>query len=158
MKKKQIEDLVKLVQKEAQKAVESGDSPFGAVLIDRNGTVIAKARNTQYSSNDPTAHAEINLLRKAAKKLNRVRFKGYRIVTNGASCPMCASACLKSQIYHFYYGADHEKTMVPTISLIKLSKLAKNKVSVYPNILKESCTQQILDARKKLGRRPKATQ
>ena len=114
--------------------------------------VIAKAHNTQYSSNDPTGHAELNLLRKAATKLKTIRFNGYRIVSNAESCPMCASALIRSHIRHFYYGADQEASVDPTISLKRIAKQARRKIYVNSGILKDSCIKQIAEARKKLGK------
>jgi len=101
----QIEALIELAQEEVEKAVEAGNPPSGAVLTDSQGKVIVTAHNTQNSSNDPTAHAEINLLRQAANILGRLTFEGYMLFCNAESCSMCMSACIKAKIKHFYYGA-----------------------------------------------------
>ena len=69
MNQKVKEKLMRLAMSEADKAFREGNSPFGAVLADLEGNVIATAYNTTNNDIDPTAHAEINLIRKITKKL-----------------------------------------------------------------------------------------
>src|SRR6185436_1602081 len=76
------ERLVRLAMAQAAKAIDRGDAPFGAVLADADGRVLAKASNRQVSRHDPTAHGEITLLRVAARRLGRLTFEGLRVVTN----------------------------------------------------------------------------
>ena len=139
MNKKTKEELIEFAQKEAAKAVVKGNRLFGTVLTDSKGKVIVTAHNTQNSSIDPTAHAEINLLRKASKKLKTTHLKGCRIFSNVEPCSMCMTACIKAQIRHFYYGASHEDVA---------KKKGKKKIYIYSNILKDSCVKQIRKGRK----------
>lgn len=100
-------DIMKLGIEEARKTMNEGfGGPFGAVIVDSNYNVIAVASNTVLKDNDPTAHAEINAIRKACKKLNTHDLTGYKIYATGYPCPMCLSAIIWSNIKEVYYGTD----------------------------------------------------
>lgn len=141
------QNLMRLAQKEADKAIEKGNSPFGAILTDSQGNIIAKAHNTQISSSDPTAHAEINLIRKAGKKLNTMFLDNLHIFSNAESCSMCMSACVKRKIRHYYFGAPCEKSMDPFITPLDIVKKSKIKLKIETGILKDECVRQIKIAR-----------
>lgn len=79
--------------------------PFGAVIV-RDGEVIAISSNSVLKDNDPTAHAEINAIREACKKLGTYDLSGCAIYTTGYPCPMCISAIIWANIKDVYYGAD----------------------------------------------------
>lgn len=100
-------DIMKLGIEEARKTMNEGfGGPFGAVIVDSNYNVIAVASNTVLKDNDPTAHAEINAIRKACKKLNTHDLTGYKIYATGYPCPMCLSAIIWANIKEVYYGTD----------------------------------------------------
>lgn len=100
-------DIMKLGIEEARKTMNEGfGGPFGAVIVDSNYNVIAVASNTVLKDNDPTAHAEINAIRKACKKLNTHDLTGYKIYATGYPCPMCLSAIIWSNIKEVYYETD----------------------------------------------------
>ncbi len=149
------QNLIRLAQKEADKAVKKGNSPFGAVLTNSQGNIIAKAHNTQRSSNNPTAHAEINLLRKAGKKLNTMFLNGLRLFSNAESCSMCMSASVKRKIRHYYFGAPCEKSMDPFITPFDIAKKSKIKLHIETGILKNECVKQIRIARREKRKRNK---
>ncbi len=77
--------------------------PFGAVII-KNNQIIAKSRNTVLKSNDPTAHAEVNAIRKACKKLKTHDLTDCILYTTCEPCPMCLSAIIWSNIKEVYYS------------------------------------------------------
>lgn len=79
--------------------------PFGAVIV-RDGEVIAISSNSVLKDNDPTAHAEINAIREACKKLGTYDLSGCAIYTTGYPCPMCISAIIWANIKDVYYGTD----------------------------------------------------
>ena len=80
-------DIMKLGIEEARKTMNEGfGGPFGAVIVDSNYNVIAVASNTVLKDNDPTAHAEINAIKKACKKLNTHDLTGYKIYATGYPC------------------------------------------------------------------------
>jgi len=100
-------DIMELGIEEARKTMNEGfGGPFGAVIVDSNNNVIAVASNTVLKDNDPTAHAEINAIKKACKKLNTHDLTGYKIYATGYPCPMCLSAIIWANIKEVYYGTD----------------------------------------------------
>lgn len=91
--------------KEAEKGVvQNHGGPFGAVVV-KDGSVIAKAHNRVVKDNDPTAHAEINAIKKASKKLGTFDLGGCEIYTTCMPCPMCLGAIRWANISKIYYGA-----------------------------------------------------
>lgn len=81
--------------------------PFGAVIV-KEGKVIAMANNTVLLAHDPTAHAEINVIRKAAAILHTHDLKGCTLYTSCYPCPMCLSAIIWANIEEVYYGNTKE--------------------------------------------------
>ncbi len=79
--------------------------PFGAVIV-KDGVLIAKSPNTVTSSNDPTAHAEINAIRLACNELKTFDLSGCEIYSSCEPCPMCLSAIYWARISKVYYAAD----------------------------------------------------
>ena len=92
----------------AEKNFQTNDGgPFGACII-KDGEIIASASNHVLKNNDPTAHAEIETIREAAKKLNTYDLSGCELYTNCYPCPMCLSAIIWSNIKKVYYGNTKE--------------------------------------------------
>ncbi len=79
--------------------------PFGAVIV-KNNEVVAIASNTVLKDNDPTAHAEINAIREACKKLNTYDLSNCTLYATGYPCPMCLSAIIWANIKEVYYGTE----------------------------------------------------
>lgn len=97
--------FMKIAVDEAKRGVTNGNGgPFGALVV-KNGKIIAKAHNSVVKTNDPTAHAEINAIRKAAKKLDSFDLSGCEIYTTCMPCPMCMGAIRWANINIIYYGA-----------------------------------------------------
>ena len=89
----------------AKENVKKGfGGPFGAVIV-KNGEVIAQAANSVTSTNDPTAHAEVNAIRQACKKLNTFNLSGCEIYASCEPCPMCLSAIYWARIDKVYVAA-----------------------------------------------------
>src|ERR1035437_1422340 len=103
MTDEKITELIRESQKEAQKSIDSSNSPFGCVITDAEGNIVARDHNTQNSDNDPTAHAEIRALRQLGQKLGSRHLDGYMMFTNASSCSMCMSASVIAHIRTFYY-------------------------------------------------------
>lgn len=82
--------------------------PFGAVIIDKKGNIIAEGNNKVLCENDPTAHAEIVAIRNACKKLDTYDLSDYILYTSCEPCPMCLSAIIWSNIKNIYYGCTKE--------------------------------------------------
>lgn len=82
------EDFMHLALAEAKE----GDAPYGAVIV-KDNEIVAIAQNTVNRDNEPSAHAQINVLRSLTAKLKNPSFESYSIYTTGEPCPMCATAC-----------------------------------------------------------------
>ena len=96
--------------KEAFKTMTLGyGGPFGAMIKDSKGNIIAVASNTVLKDNDATAHAEINAIRKAGKVLGTHDLSGCELYATGYPCPMCLSAIIWANIKTVYYGTTLEE-------------------------------------------------
>ena len=100
-----------LALEQARKAEEEGEVPVGAVLV-KDGLLIAKAHNQPISTNDSTAHAEIQLIRAAGKKLKNYRLTGTSLYVTLEPCAMCLGAIMHSRVEHVVFGAHDPKTGV----------------------------------------------
>lgn len=87
-----------------ENVVSGKGGPFGALVV-RNGTIVGEGANTVTATNDPTAHAEMNAIRAAAKALNSFSLAGCQIYTSCEPCPMCLAAAYWARIDAIYYGA-----------------------------------------------------
>lgn len=81
--------------------------PFGAVIVQQN-TIIARGWNRVTSTNDPTAHAEVDCIRKACSHLKSFDLSGCVLYANCEPCPMCLSAAYWANITQIFYGADQQ--------------------------------------------------
>ena len=87
----------------ANESVERGGGPFGAVIV-KDGEIVAGSANSVTLDNDPTAHAEVNAIRKACKKLGTFDLSGCVVYTSCEPCPMCLGAIYWAHINTIYYG------------------------------------------------------
>lgn len=91
-------------------AAEAGEAPIGCVIVDGAGEVIAEGANAPIATDDPTAHAEVVALRRAAKALHNYRLKpGLTLYVTLEPCAMCASAISHARISRLVYGASDAK-------------------------------------------------
>ena len=92
----------------AAKNVESGNGgPFGAVIV-KDGKIVATGVNTVTTSNDPTAHAEVNAIRNACAKLDNFQLDGCEIYSSCEPCPMCLGAIYWARADKLYFAATKE--------------------------------------------------
>ena len=94
----------------ARQAAEKDEVPVGAVLINEDNELIASGHNQPISACDPTAHAEIVVLREAAKKLNNYRLPGTTLYVTLEPCTMCVGALVQARVKRIVYGAVEPKT------------------------------------------------
>lgn len=94
---------------EARRAAAAGDVPVGAVVLAPDGTLLATGHNEREAAGDPTAHAEILALRRAAASLGEWRLSGCTLVVTLEPCTMCAGALVQSRVGRVVYGARDEK-------------------------------------------------
>lgn len=102
-------DLMRRCIEDARLTASTGDVPVAALMIDEHGTVIASARNERELSGDPTAHAEVLAIRRAAATRQDWRLEGCTLVVTLEPCVMCAGAILASRIPTVVFGAWDEK-------------------------------------------------
>ncbi|MGD9507207.1 MAG: nucleoside deaminase [Geminicoccaceae bacterium] len=94
---------------EAEAASALGEVPVGAVIVDSGGTVLAQDRNRVEERSDPTAHAEILVIRAAAVRLGTPRLVGCDLYVTLEPCPMCAMAASLARLRRIYFGAEDPK-------------------------------------------------
>ena len=104
-----MNEYMKIAKDVADKGISKNEGgPFGAVIIDKKGNVIASGNNQVLLKNDPTAHAEIIAIRRACEILNTYDLSDYILYTSCEPCPMCLSAIIWSNIKEIYYGCTRE--------------------------------------------------
>ena len=130
-----------LALREAYKAQQHDEVPIGAVIV-KDGRVIARGYNKRETQNDPTAHAEIVALRKAAKKLGSWRMPGTTIYVTIEPCSMCAGALVWSRVDEVVFGATDPKGGALGSSY---NMYEQRNLNHYPlvtgGVLKEQCAQ-----------------
>ncbi|MFJ6896882.1 tRNA adenosine(34) deaminase TadA [Streptomyces hokutonensis] len=101
---------MRLALDEAEVAALGGDVPVGAVVLSPDGTtVLATGHNEREATGDPTAHAEVLAIRRAAAHLGEWRLSGCTLVVTLEPCTMCAGALVQSRVDRVVYGARDEK-------------------------------------------------
>ncbi len=126
--------FMRLAIEEAKK----GDFPWGAVIT-KNGKVISIAHNTMLSDTDPTAHAEINAIRLACKKLNSAKIPDCTLYVTTSPCPMCFSAAWRAGIRRIVFGIKLPDKM--NIDINKLNQLSGNKIIIKEGVLKKEISE-----------------
>ena len=104
-----INRMMALAYDEAAKGSAAGDGgPFGAVITDASGRVLAAAHNCVLSAHDPTAHAEVGAIRAACAGLGTHDLSGCTIFSSCEPCPMCLAAIIWANIKQVYFGGTRE--------------------------------------------------
>lgn len=104
----QKEELMRRAIAVSENSVRNGGGPFGAVIASKDGEIIAEASNSVTIDHDPTAHAEVNCIRKATAKLGTFDLAGYDIYTSCEPCPMCLGAIYWAHLDKIYYANDRK--------------------------------------------------
>ena len=135
------EKWMSLALEQARKAEEEGEVPVGAILV-KDGLLIAKAHNQPLLTNDPTAHAEIQLLRAAGKKLKNYRLTGTSLYVTLEPCAMCLGAIMHARIERLVFGAYDPKTGVcgSSENLIN-AKCFNHKINLVSGVLENESKQ-----------------
>ena len=134
---------MRLALNEAQKAIEEGEMPVGAVIV-RDGQVIATGHNVRNVTHDPTLHAEIVAIRKACEKVGDWRLSDCDLYVTLEPCVMCSGAIINSRMRSVYFGAyDAEYGGAGgRIDLFSKSYFGSN-TRVYGGIMEEECTSML---------------
>ena len=119
----------------AEQAARLGEVPVGAVVVVR-GEVVAIAHNERENNNDPTAHAEVVALRRAAMALGSWRLINAELYVTMEPCPMCAGAVVNARIERVIYGCDDPKAgAARTLYRLLDDPRLNHRVEVVPNVL-----------------------
>jgi tRNA(adenine34) deaminase len=125
---------------EAQTSALKGDVPVGAVLVDGQGELLAAGGNRREQDHDPSAHAEIVVLRAAGQKLQRWRFPDATLIVTLEPCAMCAGAILQARVKRLVYGADDPKAgAIRTVANLPDSPLSFHHLEVVAGIQEATC-------------------
>lgn len=140
---------------EARKGFKKNEVPVGAVAV-ADGKIIARAHNLRESLVDPTAHAEILAIKKAAKRSGGWRLNNVTLYTTLEPCPMCAGAIVHSRVKELVYGADDPKAgACGSIMNVVSSGHLNHRVKVTSGIMKAECSEILRKFFKKLRLRKK---
>lgn len=100
-----MNNYMKIAKELAENGMNTNEGgPFGAIIVSKDGEIIAKGNNKVLCSNDPTAHAEVVAIREASKKLNTYDLSNCILYTSCEPCPMCLSAIIWANISEVYYA------------------------------------------------------
>ena len=137
---KKDHDFMELALEEARLAAQEDEVPVGAVLVDRDGALLARAHNETIKRCDPTAHAEILALRGAAQVVGNFRLLDTTLYVTIEPCAMCMGALLHARVARIVFGAGDSKWGCAG-SLYNLAGDGRlnHSISVDEGILKEEC-------------------
>ena len=126
---------------EAERARDEGEVPIGAVMV-KDGEVIATGHNRKEGTQDPTAHAEMLVIRDAAKKLGRWRLDDCELYVTAEPCPMCMGAVIQCRVKKVVYGAAEKRFgSVETTAELGKHPMLSNNTEIYSGIREEECGQ-----------------
>ena len=135
------EKWMDLAIKQAIKAEKEGEVPIGAVLV-KDELLIAKAHNQPITKNDATAHAEIQLLRNAGKKLQNYRLTGSSLYVTLEPCAMCFGAMMNARVKRIVFGAYDPKTGVCGSSEdLTNANCFKHEINITGGVSERKCSQ-----------------
>ena len=135
---------------EARKAAAEGEVPIGAVIV-REGEIIARAHNKTEQDKDPTAHAEMLAIRKAAEHLGGWRLTGCSMFVTTEPCSMCAGAIVWSRIEKLYIGTmDPKAGACGSLMNIPQDSRLNHYVEIETGLMREECAGLMKDFFRKL--------
>ncbi len=146
------ETFMAVAVEEARRAMDNGEVPVGAVVV-YEGEIIARAHNLREGLQDPTAHAEMLVLREAARKLRRWRLTGTILYVTLEPCAMCAGALVLARIDRLAYGADDPKAggCGSVFDIVREPRL-NHRMEVLSRVSEEECRsvlQEFFESRRK---------
>jgi tRNA(adenine34) deaminase len=132
--------------REAEKGSEEGEVPVGAVLVGADGTIVAKAHNQPIVLKDPTAHAEILVLRAGGTFFGNYRIPDATLVVTIEPCPMCMGAALQARISRLVFGAyDPKSGAAGSVYNLATDERLNHRIEVIPGVMEEECRELIQD-------------
>lgn len=137
-------DAMRLALAEADAAVPAGDVPVGAVVLGPGGAVLARGHNEREAAGDPTAHAEVIALRRAAAATGEWRLTGCTLVVTLEPCVMCAGALVQSRVERVVFGAPDEKAgAAGSLWDLVRDRRLNHRPEVIQGVLGEECAEQL---------------
>jgi tRNA(adenine34) deaminase len=137
-------ELMRAALAEADEAARCGDVPVGAIVVDRDGVIVARGRNRREALHDPTAHAEIEALRAASAKLGTWHLVDAVVYATLEPCPMCAGALVNARVRRLVYGcADPKAGAVDTLYTIGRDARLNHRFEIVAGVLAEECGQRL---------------
>ncbi|MDG9727404.1 MULTISPECIES: tRNA adenosine(34) deaminase TadA [unclassified Streptomyces] len=132
---------------EAGRAARGGDVPVGAVVLAPDGrTVLAAGHNEREATGDPTAHAEVLAVRRAAAELGEWRLAGCTLVVTLEPCTMCAGALVQSRVDRVVYGARDDKAgAAGSLWDVVRDRRLNHRPEVIEGVLAEDCARLLTD-------------
>ncbi len=138
------EEFMAAALKEAEKAFQEDEVPIGAVLVSSGGEVIAVDHNRTRQNNDPTAHAEILVLRKAARVLNNYRLPGTILYITIEPCLMCVGAVIQARVDRVIFGtADPKAGALGSLYDVSKDERLNHCFEVISGVLETECRELI---------------
>jgi tRNA(adenine34) deaminase len=140
------EEYMRLALAEAERAMQTGDVPVGAIVVDATGTVVGTGRNRREVDRDPTGHAEIVALRAAAARLGTWRVHGATLVVTLEPCVMCAGALVNARIERVVYACDDPKAgALRSLYLLGEDPRLNHRFAVTAGVLAEDSARMLSD-------------
>ncbi|MFE2047426.1 tRNA adenosine(34) deaminase TadA [Streptomyces sp. NPDC059459] len=138
---------MRLALAEAVRAARGGDVPVGAVVLAPDGrTVLATGHNEREATGDPTAHAEVLALRRAAAEAGEWRLSGCTLVVTLEPCTMCAGALVQSRVDRVVYGARDDKAgAAGSLWDVVRDRRLNHRPEVIEGVLADECARQLTD-------------
>lgn len=134
------QDWMRLALVQAEKALELGEVPIGAIIV-KDSQIIASAFNEKELRQDPTAHAEVLVIQRAAEKLGSWRLSDATLYVTLEPCPMCAGAIVQARLKQLVYGAaDLKGGATGSVLNVLNTTLWNHKVDVVAGILEDDCS------------------
>src|SRR5437870_13089150 len=136
-------EAMRLAIRKAQEGIVAGQSPFGSVMV-RAGEVVAETHNSVWRDGDPTAHAEVNCIRSAAKALKTIFLHGCTLYSTTEPCPMCLSAIHWAKVDRVFYGATIADAAAAGfcelhVDACVLAEMGKSPLRVEGGLLRADC-------------------
>ena len=132
--------LMREAIKEAEKGRLNDEVPVGALLISQSDEILARDHNRCISLNDPTAHAEILVLRQAAQKCKNYRLNGVTMVVTIEPCPMCMGAIMNARLDTLVFGAfDPKCGAAGSVYNLPDDERLNHKITIISRIMEHEC-------------------
>ena len=138
--------LMKKALSEAQKGFDMGEVPIGALITGPEGNIVAQAHNRPISMKDPTAHAEILVLREAGAFYQNYRLQDTTLVVTVEPCPMCMGAALNARISRLVFGAlDPKSGAAGSLYNLASDTRLNHRIEIISGIMEQECSKLLQD-------------